>query len=120
MAIHTEMREAVFIVSPCGEFSKNIAAEMREILSAALDDGVTKMVFDFSGLSRISSDGLRVILESIKKLRNFKGRGAIVGLEDRVRAVFEVGGFFTLLDEFDTIELAIASFTHVSDLPTGE
>ena len=120
MAIHTEMREEVFIVSPSGEFSKTIAAEMRELLSAALDDGVIKMVFDFTGLSHISSDGLRVILESMKKLRNLNGRGAIVGLGDRVRAVFEVGGFFTLLAEFDTIEQPIESINQISDAPTGK
>ncbi len=109
MAIQSETREKVLIISPSGEFNKNAAFEMRELLDAAIDENVFKIVFDFSRLTQISSDGLRVVLESAKKLRKLQGRVAIVGLGDRIRGVFEVGGFFSLFDEFDTVDAAMAA-----------
>ena len=103
MPIHTEVRSGVMVISPIGEFSKNSSNEMREIIVTAVDDGTTKIVFDFSALGQISSDGLRVILEAVKIMRNINGQIAIVDLAERVRAVFEVGGFFSLLEEFENI-----------------
>lgn len=94
MPIHTEVRSVVIFISPIGEFSKNGSNEMREIIVTTVDDGTAKIVFDFSALGQISSDGLRVILEAVKIMRNTNGKIAIVDLAERVRAVFEVGGFF--------------------------
>ena len=115
MPIHTEVHSGVMVISPIGEFSKNSSNEMREIVVTAVDDGTTKIVFDFSALGQISSDGLRVILEAVKIMRSINGQIAIVDLAERVRAVFEVGGFFSLLEEFENIEQAVASMNDQSN-----
>ena len=107
MSIHTEIRDQILIVRPSGNVSKPVAAELEELLSTALDDGVTCMVFELSSLTQISSEGLRTILNTVKTLRVAHGLVAIVGLSEQVRSVFEVGGFFALLDEFDHLEDAL-------------
>ena len=43
------------------------AHELHELLDNAIAEGVTRLVFDFSVLSHISSDGLRVILKAIEE-----------------------------------------------------
>jgi anti-anti-sigma factor len=107
MSIHTETRDQILIVRPNGNVSKPVAAELEELLKAAMDDGVTCMVFDLSGLTQISSEGLRTILNTVKTLRDARGLVAIVGLSEQVRGVFEVGGFFALLDEFTSLDEAL-------------
>lgn len=107
MPILTEIRDQILIVRPSGNVSKPVAAELEELLRAAIDDGMNYMVFELSGLTQISSEGLRTILNTVKALRDARGLVAIVGLGDQVRGVFEVGGFFALLDEFDTLDEAI-------------
>jgi anti-anti-sigma factor len=107
MSIHTEIRDQILIVRPSGNVSKPVAAELEELLSSAMDDGVNYMVFELSSLTQISSEGLRTILKTVKALRDAHGLVAVVGLRAQVRSVFEVGGFFALLDEFDKLEDAL-------------
>ena len=107
MSIHTEIRDEILVVRPSGNVSQPVAAELEELLSAAMDDGVTCMVFELSSLTQISSEGLRTILNTVKALRVAHGLVAIVGISDQVRSVFEVGGFFALLDEFDHLDEAL-------------
>lgn len=107
MTIHTEIRDQVLIIRPVGYVSKPVASELEELLSASIDDGITHMVFDLSSLTQISSEGLRAILNTVKLLRASRGLCAIVGLGEQVHGVFEVGGFFTLLDEFESVDEAL-------------
>lgn len=107
MSIHTEIRDQILIVRPSGNVSKPVAAELEELLSSAIDEGVTCMVFELSSLTQISSEGLRTILNTVKALRDAQGLVAVVGVGDQVRGVFEVIGFFALLDEFDNLDEAL-------------
>jgi len=107
MSIHTEIRDEILIVRPSGNVNKQVAAELEELLNAAMDEGVTCMVFELSSLTQISSEGLRTILNTVKALRVAHGLVAVVGVGDQVRGVFDVGGFFALLDEFDNLDEAL-------------
>lgn len=107
MSIHTEIRDQILIVRPSGNVSKPVAVELEEQMSSAMDEGVIYMVFELSSLTQISSEGLRTILKTVKALREVNGLVAVVGVSDQVRGVFEVGGFFALLDEFDNLEEAL-------------
>ena len=88
-----------------------MAAELDELLDTAIDDGARLMVFDCSELTHISSDGLRVVLKSLRRLREADGKAALAGAGDKVRSVLEVGGFLALLDEFDTTDDAVQALT---------
>lgn len=64
------------------------------VLQAELDrslDEVNKLVFDFSGLTFISSAGLRTMIEAYKAMSG-KGQMKIVHVSDVLREVFDVTG----------------------------
>ena len=109
MTIQTINRGNTFIVQPMGDVSLHAAAEFESLLTAAIEDGMTRMVFDCSGLTHISSDGLRVMLRTLKTLRSLHGNAALVGLSEEVRRIFEASGFFALLEEFSTVDGAISA-----------
>lgn len=111
MPIQSESHGDLFVVRPQGDVSKPAAAELDELLGAAIDDGARLMVFDCSDLTHISSDGLRVVLRTLRRLREADGRAALAGAGDQVRSVLEAGGFFALLDEFDTPDIAVQALT---------
>ncbi len=67
MLIQSESHDNLVIVRPHGDISKSAAAELDELLDAAIDDGARLMVFDCSGLSHISSDGLKVLLKTLRR-----------------------------------------------------
>lgn len=107
MHLQTESRGEAFIVRPRGLLSKEIAHEMEELLEMALSDGQRRVIFDFSELTMISSDGLRVILKSLRRLREIDGKAVLAGVGEQVRSVLAVGGFLALLEEFDTVQAAL-------------
>lgn len=115
MTLQTESRGNAFIVRPHGVLSIDMANEMDGLLEEAMDDGLRRVIFDFSELTRISSDGLRVILKSLRCLRELGGTAALAGVGEQVRSVLTVGGFFALMDEFSSIESAVGQSPVVGD-----
>lgn len=109
MLIQSELHDAVFIVRPQGDISKLVAAELNELLEAAIDDGAREIIFDSSALTQMSSDGLRVVLKTLRRLHGVGGRIAIAAAGDRVRAVMKGSGILGLLDVHDTVDDALAS-----------
>jgi anti-anti-sigma factor len=107
MTIQSELHGDLFVVRPQGDVSKSVAAELDELLDTAMDDGARLMVFDCSDLTHISSDGLRVVLKTLRRLRDADGKAALAGAGDKVRSVLEAGGFLALLGEFDTPDSAM-------------
>ncbi len=119
MTIQSESHGNLFVVRPQGEVSKPVAAELDEMLDAAIDDGARLMVFDCSDLTHISSDGLRVVLKTLRRLRDSDGKAALAGAGDKVRSVLEAGGFLALLDEFDNPDTAVQVLTAERDSQSG-
>ena len=107
MTIHTEIRGQVLIVRPSGDINKMAASELDELLGNAIAEGVTRLVFDFSFLSHISSDGLRVILKAIEEVQSRKGKVVLAEMGEQVRGIFEASGFLGLIREFSDLEVAV-------------
>lgn len=107
MSLQTESRGNVFIVRPQGVLSLELATEMDALLEEALDDGACRLLFDFTELTRLSSDGLRVILKSLRRLQMLGGTASLIGAGEQVHSTLTVGGFLSLLEEFNSIEDAL-------------
>jgi anti-sigma B factor antagonist len=88
------LSERMFVVSVRGEADLHSAPELRERLSAILDEGAELVLLDLSETTFIDSMALGVILVNAKRLRASGGRlELIVGTSD-IRRVFEI----TMLD----------------------
>ena len=71
--------------------SPKLEAELRQSVN-----GVTSLVFDFSGVEYISSAGLRVLLAA-QKVMNRQGSMKLIGVSAEVMEVFEITGFADIL-----------------------
>lgn len=111
MLIQSESHENLVIVRPQGDISKSVAAELNELLDEAIDDGARLMVFDCSGLSHISSDGLKVLLNTLRRLRDTEGRAVLAAASGRVHSVMEASGLMALMQAYDSTEAAIAALS---------
>ena len=60
-------------------------------------DGITELVFDLSALEYVSSAGLRVLL-SAQKVMNKQGKMVVRGANEAIMDIFEVTGFFDILN----------------------
>ena len=69
--------------------------QLEEEIKASLD-GITDLIFNFSGLTYVSSAGLRVLLSS-QKTMNEKGRMVVKNVSEEIQEIFDVTGFSDIL-----------------------
>lgn len=120
MSIQSEVHKNILIVRPLDTLNKACAGEFEEFLQNEIDEGFRQVIFDFSRLSQVSSDGLLVILKLINEIRKAGGEVIVSGLKSKVRVIFSVSGMFTLLDETEDLEAAIARLQEGQDASTTE
>jgi anti-anti-sigma factor len=108
MNIQTNMLDDILVLRPLGRLDRSSAPELEEQVHGALADDIRRIVFDFSRVDHMSSDGLRVVLNTGNRLRALHGRFAVAGLGSDVRALFDVSGVFSLYSGFETLDQALA------------
>jgi anti-sigma B factor antagonist len=96
MTINKQKDGSTLVVAPEGRLDTVTAPELEKELASSLDEGVKDLVMDFSGLSYISSAGLRVLLSTNKKMLK-KGSMKIINANETIKEVFEVTGFSDIL-----------------------
>jgi cation diffusion facilitator family transporter/anti-anti-sigma factor len=110
MQVQESQKGTVLVVAPQGRLDASTASEFRKRLSAAIDDGQTRILLDFSDLTNISSAGLRSLLAAAKRLRGGDGQFAICGLRENVASVFKRSEFDAIIKIFPDEGAALASY----------
>lgn len=108
MNIEIEHRDDILIIRPLGRLDSSSSPALEQLLTEQLDAGCQRLVLDFSGLSYISSAGLRVVLLAGKKLRASQGKIVLAALQDMVHDVFDMSGFLTLFAVAPTLDEGLA------------
>lgn len=108
MNIQSDTLDDILVLRPLGRLDRTSAPELEELVHGALENEVRHIVFDFSQVETMSSDGLRVVLNTGNRLRAAHGRFAVAGLGSDVRALFDVSGVFSLYSGFETLDQALA------------
>ena len=78
-----------------GRLDTITAPQLEEEIKASLD-GITDLIFNFSGLTYVSSAGLRVLLSS-QKTMNEKGRMVVKNVSEEIQEIFDVTGVSDIL-----------------------
>ena len=107
MSVKINIRGDIFLVQPSGNINMQISIEFDSLLKMAIEDGFINIIFDFSEMTNISSEGLHVILKIIRILISKNGKVFFVSMNPNVQKIFKLSGFMSLLDEFSTVEEAI-------------
>jgi anti-sigma B factor antagonist len=101
--------DACAVLTLGGEVDLHTAPELRERLTAAIEDGCSELVVDLTEVTFIDSMTLGVLLGALKRLRQRSGDLKIVISDPSLRRIFEI----TLLDSvfalFDNRAAALAS-----------
>ena len=84
--------------------SRLLEAHCRDLLCA----GCKCVVFDFSELQFLSSEGLRVLLGLSKRIRAGGGRLVFTGIRGPIRDMFDVAGFLGVFPVVDRVEASLA------------
>ena len=97
MTINLEKNGTTLTVKPEGRVATNTAPILADKLNEALGDTMN-LVFDFSDVEYISSAGLRVLLAMQQKMDERAGAMKVLNANEAVMQVFDMAGFFAILD----------------------
>lgn len=97
----------ILVVSVQGKLDALTSPEFDRKFQEWVSQGHRSFIFDFGGLKYISSAGLRSVLASAKHVKTTGGKIAFSGLQGAVREVFELSGFYSILQIFDSEATAL-------------
>ena len=93
MGTSIERGRNTLVVKVEGRVDGANAREFQDELEAAVEETDRVVVLDLGQLSYISSAGLRVILLTVRTLRQQDTKFAVCSLADPIREIFEISGF---------------------------
>src|SRR5687768_4088247 len=78
------------VVAVHGDADLRVASELKDHLSAIIDDGASSLVLDLSTTTFLDSMTLGVLLAGMKRLRARGGRFRVVAPNSEIRRIFEI------------------------------
>jgi anti-anti-sigma factor len=89
-----------------GTTARELVSSLREQVTG----GNLWLVGNLAGVDYTSSAGLRALLETVKDARHHGGDLRLAAVRPDVLRVLELSGFTSIMQVFDDVEAAIASF----------
>jgi len=110
MEIVATVQDKVTVLAVTGRVDTSTAGDLEETISRTIDGGHRRLLLDFSGVTYISSGGLRVLLATAKKLGGADDRYALCCLSHEVHKVMKLAGFTSILSIYASPEEALAAW----------
>jgi len=107
MEINKKEEGGIVQIAIIGRLDASSSNEADETVSAILNDGANKLLFNLGQLEYLSSAGLRVLLAAAKKIRLIEGKVVLCSLNEYVKEIFEVSGFESLIPIADSVEAGL-------------
>jgi len=94
--ISTRMQDGSTIISIAGRIDTATAPVLERAINTEIAGGSRRVLLNFSGVSYISSGGLRVLLATAKKLKEAGDRFGICSLSPEVLKILKLAGFTSI------------------------
>jgi anti-anti-sigma factor len=108
MKLNTESLNNIQIVNIEGRLDTTNSGEFETYMNNILGSGCKNLLLDCSGLSYVSSSGLRVFLVVQKRMASSGGSFSICSLQPTIREIFEISGFTMIFSIFPDKASALA------------
>ena len=105
------LEPSVLVLTVFGELDIATAPELRTRLTAALEQGATRLVIDLRELSFLDSVAVATLLQARARLGDEGRMGVVVDPDSYIRLILEVAGMPRCLDIVETREQAVALVT---------
>ncbi len=99
----------VWVIAPSGRLDASGSRGFESSLDSQLAASHALLVVDMSGVTYISSGGLKALVTAWRKAQKLDGNLALASLAPRVRKVFEISGFDMLFPIAESVEAAAAT-----------
>lgn len=110
MRIDERIAGDVAVFSIVGKLDTHTSPEAQDRLIGAIDSGSLKVTINLEELVYISSIGFRVLLMAAKRLKGDGGALRLCGIRGNVKEVFDISGFASVFDIYESETTALADF----------
>lgn len=90
----------ITVIELAGTFDSNSAQDVQNRL-LQIAEQESKVLLDMSGVTFMSSAGLRTLLLLYRKISEHAGDVALVGLSDEIKDIMSITGFLEFFSTFD-------------------
>jgi anti-anti-sigma factor len=107
LSIETTQVSDYVVLTVSGRMDAENASEFEEKCKDSIAKGHTSLVADLSGLTYISSIGLRSFLSVAKTLQSKGGTLRLCCLKGLVKQVFEITGLLQIFSVYESVDSAV-------------
>ena len=108
MDIRFDKNSEVLVAEVGGRLDGNSASELETAISEFDSETNQDLICDLTGVSYVSSAGLRVILILAKRYQKRNSAFSLCGLDKNVKEVFQISGFYRIISIYANREEALA------------
>jgi anti-sigma B factor antagonist len=106
----TQEYKRLVVVTVTGRIDSATSTDFETALQGLMEKGKYNMVLDLAGVDFLSSSGLRVMVSTLKTIRQAGGELCIAQPAEQASEAIAIAGLDALFKSFPTREAAIASF----------
>lgn len=110
LEISTQEMKRVTLITVKGRINSDTVSQLEDTLNGLLERGDTRLVVELSGVSFISSAGLRALLAALKTARKNGGDVRLAAPSAEVTEVLELAGLVSVFERFEDQITAVGSF----------
>ena len=110
MEIIDEVIGKAMVLKLSGRLDSTSSAILKDRVKDCAKSGQTRLVIDMAEVDFVDSSGLGTLVACLRSVNKVGGDIRIAGLQDRVRAVFELIRLHQIFEVFDSISTAADSF----------
>ena len=108
MDIKIRTVEQIVVVELDGKIDSKTAPQVQAQISPLVQRG-SRIVLDMTGVTYMSSAGLRLLVAAHRQVADSNGKLALAGLAERVRDTMSITGFLPFFTIYDTVQAALAA-----------
>lgn len=97
MQVSVQKQDGATIVQITGMINSRTAGDLEATLLDQFDDEGVRIIVDFTGVSFLSSAGLRVLLMGAKRANSTRSKLLCCAMKDNIKDVFEKCGLGTII-----------------------
>jgi len=110
MEITDEVIGKVTVLKMRGRLNSVSAVSLKDRVNDYAKNGQIRLVIDMAEIDFVDSSGLGSLVACLRSVRKLGGDVRIAGIQDRVRAVFELISLHRIFEIFDDAQNAVVSF----------
>ncbi len=107
MEITQDLVKGVNVISIKGRLDVTTTSSLDQTFAKLFEAEKVKVLVDCAELEYISSAGLRVLLTAAKTAKKTNGNIALACLNENVKQIFEISGFTSIFDIYDSVDAGI-------------